>query len=381
MMRNLNKEVLDIPEALSIHVNQIVYDKVHRGERIYTFSLGEAFFNIPSFHITDKEFNDGYHYSSSMGQLELRKKISELYLNYYNVRACPENEILISAGSKIIIYMVLKMLLNFGDEVLVHEPAWLSYREQISLVNGVYKPIPYYEKIQDWEKYITKKTKLIIINNPNNPSGQIYSKEELEHILFLASKYKFYVLSDEAYSDFVGYSDSFISFASIDQNKEYSIIVNSLSKNMGMSGWRVGYAISSCDVIKFLLKLNQHLITCAPTLLQNYMAKHFYEILNVTLPQAKELAIKRKKVQQILNELDIGYLNGDGTFYFMLNVASYQGSTEDLVYTLINQYNIATVPGAAYGDSTKDFIRFGIGVEDLQSIRKCLLVIKSLITK
>lgn len=377
MIPKLNEVVLSIPEALSIYVNQIAYDKKNNGERVYTYSLGEAFFDIPRFKISDEDFSNGYHYSNSLGQLELREKIADLYKNEYSVKIDPNSEILISAGSKPVIFMLLCCVLSSDDEVLVHEPAWLSYKEQIKLASGKYVSIPYYKSIDDWEKYITNRTKVIVINNPNNPSGNLYSEAELKKLHQLAEKYNLFILSDEAYSDFLTPNDKFISYAKIDTSKEHCLVVNSLSKNMGISGWRIGYAICHKKVIKQLLKLNQHLITCAPSLFQNYLSKHFDEILKYTIPQANKMAIKRSKVQILLDKIGIKALKGVGTFYFLLDVSSFKGTTDELVYDLLLNNNIATVSGIAYGESTKDFIRFGIGVEDLQTIEESLKVIKS----
>ena len=374
---SFNDTVEKIPEALSIFVNQIVYDKKNRGERVYTFSLGEAYFNIPKFDISDDNFSEGYHYSSSMGERKLRERIAEMYSTHYNVYADANTEIIVSAGSKIIIFMLLQALLNKDDDVVVYEPAWLSYKEHIRLNEGRYVPIPYYVPVRDWEKYITDKTKVLIINNPNNPSGKLYTEEELRYLLGLAEKYDFFILSDEAYSDFLLADDTFVSLATIDKEKRHCLVVNSLSKNMGMSGWRVGYAIAHEEIIKRLLKLNQHLITCAPTLLQNYMADHFHDILSHTIPQARAMAEKRKEVQKLLDRLSIKHLAGVGTFYFLLDVSDFVGTTDELVYDLLINHNIATVPGAAYGESTRDFIRFGIGVESLDDIEMCLRKIKS----
>jgi len=376
MIPKINEVIKSIPEALSIFINQIVYDKVRKGERVYTFSLGEAFFDIPRFPIADDKFKTGYHYSSSMGQPKLRKKIANLYKNNYDAVVDYENEMLISAGSKIIIYMLLQTVLNDGDEVLVHEPEWLSYKEQIKLCKGKHVPIPYDKKVREWEPFITKQTKVIIINNPNNPSGYLYSHDDLQYLLELAQKHNLFILSDEAYSDFILPNDNFISFASVDLNKEHCLVVNSLSKNMGMSGWRVGYAIAHKTVIAQLKKLNQHLITCASTVLQDYMADHFEDILTYTIPQAVEMAAKRKKVQNIIDKLGLKYLQGTCTFYLMLNVSEFVGTTEELVYDLLINHNIALVPGIAYGESTRDFVRFGIGVESLEDIEKCLKEIK-----
>lgn len=376
MIPKLNTIVETIPEALSIYINQIVYDKKARGERVYTYSLGEAFFDVPRFEINDSDWVRGYHYSSSMGQGLLRQKLANLY-SEYGVKLNPDTEILISAGSKILIYMVLLAIINKGDEVLVPEPAWLSYKEQIKLANGVHVPVPYTESVDNWEKYITPRTKAIIINNPTNPSGKLFSHEEFNKLLEIARQHNLFIISDEAYSDFLTPDKQFISFASIDKNHDNSIIVNSLSKNMGMSGWRVGYVIANEKLIHELLKLNQHLVTCAPTVLQDYMAEHFEEILSFTRPQAVKMAEKRHAVQKIMDKIGIKTLPGVGTFYFLIDVSSFPGTTDELVYDLLINHNIATVSGIAYGESTRDFIRFGIGVENLEDIEKSLRVIKS----
>ncbi|MBR1730213.1 MAG: pyridoxal phosphate-dependent aminotransferase [Selenomonadaceae bacterium] len=317
-MPKLNSLITEIPEATSIAINQIVADKKNRNERVYVYSLGEAFFDIPRFEITNDEWNNGYHYCDSLGDYSLREKISELYSKRYGVEVNPKNEILISAGSKAIILMLLKTILNPGEEVIFQEPAWLSYKEQIKLVGGVCIPIEYDRDVRDFENYITPKTKAIIINNPNNPSGKIFSIGEMKILLNLAEKYDLFILSDEAYSDFVPSPKDFISFASLDTNKNHTLTVNSLSKNMGLSGWRIGYAIANHEVIKQLLKLNQHLITCAATILQKYIAKHFWQILEVTLPQAQSMALKRLEVQKILNELGIKEIEGGGGQWYIL---------------------------------------------------------------
>lgn len=376
MKPELNAVVDSIPEALSIRINQIVYDKKARGERVYTYSLGEAFFQIPRFDISDADWYSGYHYSSSMGVPALRKKLAQMY-ELYGVKVNPETEILISAGSKALIFMVLQTILSPGDNVLVPEPAWLSYKEQIKLAGGVHIPVPYTDAVYDWEKYITPKTKAIIINNPTNPSGKLFSQEEFDYLIKLAQKHNIFIISDEAYSDFLCKTEDFISFAKFDKTKEHTIIVNSLSKNMGMSGWRVGYVICHADILKQILKLNQHIITCAPTVLQNYMADHFDEILSHTRPQAVQIAQKRQRVSEIMKNIGIRPLPGVGTFYFLIDVSDFPGTTDELVYDLLINHNIATVSGEAYGTSTSQFIRFGIGVEDLDAIEKSLHTIKS----
>ena len=200
--------------------------------------------------------------------------------------------------------MCFLSLLNNKEEILIHEPAWLSYKEEVKLANG--KPIffPFNENLKNLNKYIGKKTKAFVINNPNNPVGKLYTKKELNYIFKICRKRKIYLIVDEAYSDFV-IGKKFFSCANLDSELENLIIVNSLSKNMGMSGWRIGYLITNPKFLILIEKLNQHLITCAPTFLQMYMEKNFEKILSYTLPQIKNLLYKRQRIQAFLKKIKI----------------------------------------------------------------------------
>ncbi len=372
----VSEKIGDIPEALSIYINQLVYSERRKGIDIITLSLGESYFDIPMYSFSEIDFVKGYHYSDSMGLPELRKQILNYYNEHYGTRLNDINEILISSGSKVIIYMVMQAILNEGDEVLIHEPAWLSYQEQVKLVGAVPTFIPYDCNVDAFNKYFTDKTKLLILNNPNNPAGWLYSEEELRLIYKQCSERGIYILMDEAYSDFINEGEEFCSLAKVAPELEGVFIVNSLSKNMGMSGWRVGYVISNVDRIKDLLKLNQHMVTCAPTLLQMYLSRYFDDIIAVTLPQVKEVVKKRARVIEYINQTGLKCLNGASTFYIFLNVDGVKQDVMDFCLYLLFKYGIATVPGRAYGKSTDKFIRVGIGVESEERLHYALDVIK-----
>ena len=368
----VSKRLENIPEALSIYMNQLVYSEKRKGIDIITLSLGEAFFDIPSYSFSGIDFVKGYHYSDSMGLPGLRKKIMEYYNENYNTYISNINEIMISSGSKVIIYMIMQSILNSGDEVLIHEPAWLSYQEQAKLVDATPKFIPYDCKVEDFSQYFTSKTKLLILNNPNNPAGVLYSEEQLKRIYNDCHGRGIYILMDEAYSDFIYGDERFCSLASVASDLEGVFIVNSLSKNMGMSGWRVGYVIAQQEKIKNLLILNQHMITCAPTVLQLYLEHYFDDIISVTLPQVKEVVEKRQRIVDYIHHLGMKCLDGTCTFYIFLHVDELQTSTLDFCLYLLFKYGISTVPGSAYGRSTNKFIRIGIGAEPEERIRYAL---------
>lgn len=365
-----------IPEALSIYINQLVYDMRRMGRDVITLSLGEAFFQIPLFDFAALDVEKCYHYSDSQGIPELRRKIADFYGKQYDAPVHMD-EVLISAGSKVVIFLVMQSVLNAGEEILIHEPAWLSYQEQARLLGAEPRFIPYDAPIDTFANYITPKSRLLVINNPNNPSGRVYTKDELRSLYRQCRQAGVYVLVDEAYSDFL-IGEGFTSMASVAPDKDGVIIVNSLSKNMGMSGWRVGYAISEPRIIKTLLKLNQHIVTCGPTILLHYMNHYFDEVISITLPQVREVVEKRKRVSDVVNSVGLGRLGGESTFYFFLSIGNFPGSSMDFAIHLLIEHGIAVVPGSAYGASTERFIRASIGTESEDRIAQALNVIRDL---
>ena len=374
----LSDKVSAIPEALSVYMNNIVYAMKRRGDKIKVLSLGEAFFDIPMFSFDNIDFKKGYHYSESRGMPELRKVIADYYAEKYSAPINPNDEIIVSAGSKPLIYMAFQAVLNPGDEVLIPEPAWLSYPEEIKLADGVPKFIPYDCPVDEFGKYFTDKTRMIIICNPNNPAGRMYTKAEMERLYSICRPKGIYIMADEAYSDFV-IDGNFTSMVNVVPDKDGIIVVNSLSKNLGISGWRLGYAIASQKVIYNILKLNQHLITCPATLLSMYVAHYFKDIISVTLPQAEAVVKKRAEVVDFMNEIGLKPLEGSATFYIFVNIGDCRKSSMDLGLYLLMKYGISVVPGTAYGQSTERFIRIGVGAESMETIKDCLKTVKRVI--
>lgn len=369
--------VTGIPEAESIVINQMVYDLTRDGEDITCLSLGEAFFDIPLFDVKALDIAKSYHYSESRGLPALRHKIAEFYGSQYGAPVDGEREILISAGSKPIIFMAMLTTLNDGDEVVIHEPAWLSYQEQARMARAVPRFIPFDCPCDDFGQYLTDRTRMLIINNPNNPAGKLYTREELTTVYEMCRERGIYLMVDEAYSDFV-IDKGFVSLAEIAPDKDGAIVINSLSKNMGISGWRIGYAISSPEFIDMLLKVNQHLITCAPTILLQYVAKYFDRLLQITLPQVADVVERRVRVGKMMDRLGVHYLEGGTTFYYFADIGDFPGTSRDFAHWLLLDKQIAVVPGSAYGESTDRFIRLSIGTESEERIWDALHHIKAL---
>lgn len=375
---HFSERVERVPAALSIYINEIVYAQKRRGFDITTLSLGEAFFDIPLFDFRKIDFVKGYHYSDSQGLPELRRKILDFYTHQYGSALYGQEDVLITAGSKAAIYLAMLATVNAGEEVLIHEPAWLSYQEHVRLVDAVPRFIPFDTPIAEFSTWMNARTRLLIINNPNNPAGRLYTPQELAELVVACRTRGIWLMVDEAYSDFLE-PGLFRSALDFDPERRTVIIANSLSKNMGMSGWRIGYLIAHPELIRRVLKLNQHLITCAPTVLQAYLAQYFDRIIGLTLPQAQEVVAKRQRVATKMDALGIDYLPGCGTFYFFVGIGDFPASSQDLALYLLLFHNIATVPGSAYGASTERFLRVSVGTETEERIADALAVLRSVL--
>lgn len=372
-----NPAVEEIPEALSIRFNQMVYDLKRSGRDVIVLSLGEPYFDIPLYDFRSIDYVKGYHYSDSQGIPELRQKIAEYYRSRYGVPVDPEREILISAGSKLIIYMSMLATLQPGEEIAVQEPCWLSYAPQARLCGARTRFIGYDVPVRDFGQFLTPRTRMLILNNPNNPAGRVYSSDELREIYNLCTARRMYLLVDEAYSDYVS-DGEFVSAGHMNRSKSHVIVVNSLSKNMGMSGWRIGYAISHPELIRALLKINQHLVTCAPSILLHYCSRYFDDILSHTLPQVQALVERRRRVAQMLDEFGLEALPGSATFYFFVSLGNYPGTSMDFAEDLLRLHGVCVVPGLAYGNSVGRFIRVSIGAESEDRILAGLKRIRAL---
>jgi aminotransferase len=378
MHKKISNRLLGISEALSIKYNNKVYELRDAGHDVTVLSLGEAFFDIPLLSMSELPKPAIFHYTHSRGLPALRAKIAKYYQDEYYVSSDPDTELIITAGSKIAVYMALSSLIDIGDEVLVYEPAWVSYTEQIKLCDGIPVQIPYSVAYQDFESYITPRTRVLILNNPNNPRGSMMSGADIEFIHSLAKKHNLFILADEAYSEFNSEA-KFISFGRDDPLKEHTIICNSISKNFGISGWRIGYIISNSDLTSQILKINQHLITCAPSILEMYIAKYFSKILEITRPQIANLMIIRSELSSHMSQIGLKRMDGDSTFYFFVSIEPSRLNSEAFCIKLLEEHLISAVPGIGYGLSCDNYIRVSFGSEPIHRVKLALRKIKNLI--
>jgi aminotransferase len=370
----------EIAPALSIRYNNLVYEMKSRGVDVTVLSLGEAFFDIPLYPFDDLPLPDSFHYSHSRGIPGLRRRLAAYYEQNYKMPVDPDTEIIVTAGSKIAIHMALMAILNPGDEVLVLEPAWVSYVQQVKLCYAVPVMVPQGTRVNQLDAWLTPRTKAIIVNNPNNPSGQVLSFAELEYLHALAERHDLFLLSDEAYSDFLP-DDSFISCGALDPGKRHTIVCNSMSKNYGMSGWRIGYVMARQSVIDEILKITHHLVTCPATILEHYLERHFDDILAITKPQIADLVRRRREIAEFMDNCGLTYLPGDATFYFFVSIAPSRLSSDEFCTRLLMEDHVSVVPGIGYGASCDRFVRVSVGTENMERTRRGILRIQRLIAE
>jgi aspartate aminotransferase/aminotransferase len=341
-------------------------------------SLGEAFFDIPLLPMDDLPYPAVNHYSNSRGIPELRQRLATYFADEYAVDFDPDSEILITAGSKAAIHMTLMSILNPGDEVLFSEPGWVSYPEQIKLCYGVPVSMPFDHAVSDYERHITERTRAIIVTSPHNPRGLVLSEGELRDLVELARKHDLWLLSDEAYSDFL-LDGSFVSAGRLDPSKERVVIFNSMSKNFGISGWRLGYVIANRQLINRVLTVNQHLITCPATILEYYLAHHFDSLLEITKPQIRRVVEVREYLARYMSEIGLSALPGGATFYFFVSLGDSGLRSEEFATRLLYEQHISVVPGVGYGASCDSFVRVSIGTASLEENIRGVAAIKALI--
>ena len=272
----MNKNLLSISESVSVNFADYVREKDKNYQPIVKLHIGEPDFDIHKNIIVESNKNlntEKISYCNSRGLKLLREQLSVKLLNQNNIFADSEKNILVTHGAVHAINITIKAILNHGDECIIIEPYWLSYRNNVILSGGI--PVIVNSELDKFDlniekisKYISNKTKLLIINSPNNPSGTVYEKSKLNKLAQLAKKNNFFIISDEVYESIVFKGKKHYSIAS---NKSYFnniISVFSFSKKYSMTGWRIGYLAASKEIIEQIIKLSQFSVTCISSITQ-----------------------------------------------------------------------------------------------------------------
>ena len=335
-------------------------------ENVISLGVGEPDFKTP-WHIRQKgiEYLEKgvTRYTANAGLLELREEIARYYKRKYNIEYDGKNEVLVTVGGSEGIDMAIRSLVNFGDEVIIVEPSFVCYKPIVEVSGGIAKPIVTKQENEfrltpeELENAITDKTKLLVLPFPNNPTGGIMTKDDLEKIREIIIKNDILVLSDEIYSELTYTEEGHTSIASLDGMKERTIVINGFSKSYSMTGWRLGYALGPEPIIKQMTKLHQFAIMSSPTNSQ-YAAIDALKNGDADIKRMKQdYDMRRRFTVKGFRDIGLECFEPKGAFYLFPCIKSTGLSSEEFCERLIKAKRVAVVPGNAFGDSGEGFIR------------------------
>jgi aminotransferase len=340
------------------------FDLASQMEDIISLGVGEPDFPTP-WHIREAGIyaleNGNTTYTSNWGILELREAISEHIFNLYKILYDPECEILITTGSSEALDLAIRATIEPGDEVIIHQPSYVSYLPCVILAGGVPKILPTYPeeefKInpQRLKEMITPRTKAVILNYPNNPTGAIMDRDTLLEIAEIVEKYDLIVISDEIYDRLV-YDGEFTSFASLPNMKERTILINGFSKAYAMTGWRLGYAAGNREIIEAMMKIHQYTMLCAPTVAQ-LAALEALELEEEVEKMRDSYNQRRRFFYQGLKEIGFDVVEPKGAFYIFPSIKKFGLSSEEFAERLLREKRVVVIPGSVFGECGEGFIR------------------------
>lgn len=396
-MKELSNKIKDISPSLTLAITAKANQMKNQGINVIGFGAGEPDFNTPD-NIQNAAINAmkaGFtKYTATSGITELKEAIIKKFSSDNNLNYTT-SQVMVCTGGKQCIYNVFSAILNPGDEVLVPQPYWVSYPELIKLCNGIPVYVRAFEennfKYQPniLENLITSKTKAILLNSPNNPTGAVYSKEELLKIAEIAKKYDLYIISDEMYEKLIYDDKKHISIASLSKDAyERTIVINGMSKTYAMTGWRLGYVAGNEEIIKLMTNLQSH-VTSNPNTITQYAS---VEALNgpqeSVFYMIREFKKRRDYMVNKINSINnLSCLKPEGAFYVMMNISKIIGKSynntiikNSLVFAdmLLEDQKVAVVPGAAFGED--NYVRLSYATS-LNNIKEGLDRIEKFVAK
>ena len=349
--------VSEMPDAISLGVGEPDFDTPWRirEEGIYSLEKGKTF------------------YTSNSGLKELKIEICKYLDRKVNVQYDYRNEVIVTVGGSEGIDIALRAMLDKGDEVLIPQPCYVSYLPCTILADGVPVTIPLQEKnefkltAEELEAAITPKTKVLIMPFPNNPTGSIMTKEDLEPIVEVVKKYDLFVISDEIYSE-LSYQGDHVSIASFEGMKERTILINGFSKGFAMTGWRLGYACGPKEIIEQMVKIHQFAIMCAPTNSQ-YAAVEALRNCEEEVQEMREAYNQRRRfLMSEFERIGLQCFEPFGAFYVFPSIREFNMTSEEFALRFLDEEKVAVVPGTAFGDCGEGFLRisYAYSIEDLK---------------
>ena len=348
----------EIEDVISLGVGEPDFDTPWhvREEGIYTLQKGRTF------------------YTANRGLMELRTEISNYIVRNHAVQYNPATQILVTIGGSEAIDLALRACLEPGDEVIYHEPCYVSYLPCITLADGVPVPIPLKEAndfrltAEELEAAITPKSKALILSFPNNPTGAVMTKEDLEAIAEVIVRHDLLVITDEIYSELSYTGKKHYSLIDLPGMVERTIYINGFSKAYAMTGWRLGYCCGPEEILAQMVKIHQFAIMAAPTMSQYAGTMALKNGASDVEMMRDSYNQRRRYLMAELERLGIPCFEPFGAFYIFPNISQFGLSSEEFATRLIREHKVAVVPGSAFGQSGEGFVRvsYAYSIDELK---------------
>ncbi|MFV0466754.1 MAG: aminotransferase class I/II-fold pyridoxal phosphate-dependent enzyme [Lachnospiraceae bacterium] len=365
------------------------FDIVSEMTDAISLGVGEPDFDTP-WHIRDEgifSLEKGHtFYTSNAGLKELKEEISEYLKRRFDIHYRPDKEILITVGGSEAIDIAMRAMLDPGDEVLIPQPSYVSYVPCAILANGT----PVVIELKNENEFrltadelraaITPKSKLLILSFPNNPTGGVMRRKDLEEIAEVVIEHDLFVLSDEIYAELTYGDDEHVSMASIPGMWERTITINGFSKAYAMTGWRLGYACGPETIIEQMLKIHQYAIMCAPTISQYAAVKAVKHGDPDVAMMREEYDRRRRYLIHRFTEMGLECFEPYGAFYMFPSISQFHMSSEEFATRLLEEEKVAVVPGTAFGDCGEGFIRISYAYS-LDNLRTALDRIENFVNR
>ncbi|MGG7174160.1 pyridoxal phosphate-dependent aminotransferase [Clostridium neonatale] len=364
----LSKKAGNISPSITLEITAKANELKSQGIDVVSFGAGEPDFNTPEniIEAAIKAMKDGKtKYTPAGGILQLKETICNKFKNDNNLEYKP-SQIIVSTGAKQSLANTFMAILNPGDEVLIPVPYWVSYPELVKLADGVPVFVNTDEKdnykytIESLNSALTSKTKAILLNSPNNPTGTIYNKGELVEIAEFAKENDLIIISDEIYEKLIYDGNEHISIASLSQDAyERTIVINGVSKTYAMTGWRLGYAAASEQIVKRMTSIQSHMTSNVNTIAQYAAIEALNGPIEDLKTMVKEFESRRNFMIEKLNNIDgLSIIKPNGAFYIMVNISEYLNASLndtnirnslDFAKVLLEEEKVAVIPGSGFG--------------------------------
>ena len=355
MKYSVPARLLELEESATLKASEKANEMISKGIKVFKLDVGEPDFQTPK-KIIEAAHNamlKGFtHYAPSSGIPQLRQAIAERY-------SVTQSNVMVTPGSKQGIFYALYSIINPGEEVLILNPSWSSYKQIIKLSGGVPVEIDTDESftpdIDLIKKKISKKTKAIIVNSPNNPTGAVYGDKTVKDLSQLAIENGLFIISDEIYDRLV-YEGEFVSFRKYMKYEDGLILINGFSKAYAMTGWRLGYIIASPEIIKQMAKLQGHTATSPTTFAQVAAVTALKECEEDVRSMVNEFAERRKIIIEMLDKKGLKYVRPQGAFYFFVDLGNYIKNVDPAEY-LLEKAKVSVTSGLGFGDDYSSYVR------------------------